>query len=68
MTLKQKKCWNCKHRTEGFKIGKLTHYHCLSPTYVEKKKNNIEVSPWDTLRIFGDTCDEHEFREKEEAK
>lgn len=23
-----KKCWNCKHRTQAFKIGKLTHYHC----------------------------------------
>ena len=57
-----KKCWNCKHRTQAFKIGKLTHYHCISPTYEKQHKEGVAISPWETLRVFSDSCDEHEFR------
>lgn len=59
---KKRKCYNCKHRTEAFKIGKLTHYHCMSPTYTKQHNEGIDIHPWDTLRVFSDTCDEHEFR------
>lgn len=57
-----KKCFNCKfrHRTEGFKIGKLTHYHCQSPTYQNLIDSGVIPSPWETIRVFGDSCNEHE--------
>lgn len=57
-----KKCWNCKHRTKSFKVGKLTHYHCMSPTYEKQHKEGVKISTWETLRVFSDSCDEHEFR------
>lgn len=57
-----KKCWNCKHRTQAFKVGKLTHYHCMSPTYEKQHKEGVAISPWETLRVFSDSCDEHELR------
>lgn len=71
--VKNRKCYNCKHRTEAFKVGKLTHYHCMSPSYKPVgnalhrfvKLNTtigIAISPWETLRVFSDNCDEHEFR------
>lgn len=60
--MKKPKCYNCKHRTIGFKILNLTHYHCMSPTYEKMFKDDIDFSPWDTLRVFSDTCNEHEFR------
>lgn len=56
------KCYNCKHRTDAFKIGKLTHYHCVSPTYKKMNREGKSISPWETLRVFSDSCDEHEFR------
>ena len=59
---KKRKCYNCKHRTEAFKVGKLTHYHCMSPTYTKQHNDGIDISPWETLRVFSDSCDEHEFR------
>ena len=58
----KKRCYNCKHRTDGFKIGNLTHYHCKAPSFMEKHKTH-DVSAWDTLVVFSDSCDEHEFRE-----
>jgi hypothetical protein len=57
-----KKCWNCKHRTQAFKVGKLTHYHCMSPTYEKQHDAGVGISPWETLRVFSDSCDEHELR------
>jgi uncharacterized protein (DUF3820 family) len=62
LTDKKYKCYNCKHRTEAFKVGKLTHYHCMSPTYKKQHNEGIDISPWETLRVFSDTCDEHELR------
>lgn len=59
---KKRKCYNCKHRTEGFKLGKLTHYHCMSPTYTKQYNAGVDTSPWESLRVFSDNCDEHEFR------
>jgi len=59
---KERKCYNCKHRTEAFKVGKSTHYHCMSPTYIKQYNEGIDISPWETLRVSSDTCDEHEFR------
>ena len=60
--MKKSKCYNCKFKSPAFKIGKLTHYHCYSPTYEKQNKEGVHVSPWETLRVFSDTCDEHEFK------
>jgi hypothetical protein len=56
------KCYNCKNRTEAFKIRKLTHYHCMSPTYQKMADDGDSPNPWETLRVFSDTCSEHEYR------
>lgn len=63
---KQKKphCYNCKFAGQGFKIGKLTHHHCEDEKqYNQEKHDNGEFTAWDTLRVFSDTCDNHEFKE-----
>ena len=57
------KCYNCKFATEGFKVGNLTHHHCCGPEYEAKDKAGEFVSPWDTLREWYDTCDDHQFKE-----
>lgn len=54
------KCYNCKHGGKQFKIDKVTHLHCLHVLH----KNS---SPWDTLCLFSDRCELHEFKEKKEA-
>ena len=59
---KNRKCYNCKYRTEAFKIGKLTYYHCMSPTYTKQYNEGVYISPWETLRVFSDSCDEHDFK------
>jgi len=61
-----KKCWNCKHRTKGFKVGNLTHYHCMSPTYQKQHDSGEYVNAWETLRVFSDTCNEHESNKVKE--
>lgn len=61
--MKKPKCYNCKHAGNQFKIVKLTHLHCGNPKeYTQDKFDNNEFSPWDTLRVFSDTCEAHEFK------
>lgn len=62
-TSKQKhaKCYNCIHRGSQFKIAGKTHMHCEHPKHEESLKN-YELSPWDTLREFWETCEDHEFK------
>lgn len=57
------KCHNCKHASKGFKIGNSTHHQCLHPKHKEPMKN-FEISPWDTLQEFWNTCNDHELKEK----
>lgn len=57
-----KRCFNCKYRTESFKVGKITSYHCWAPSWVLKHENGVDISPWDTLVSFYHTCNEHKFR------
>lgn len=59
---KQLKCWSCKHRTNAFKIKNLTHYHCIAPSYQKQADTGDPPSPWDTLRVFSDSCNEHKLR------
>ena len=60
---KRAKCYNCKHSGAQFNINKLTHLHCESPEkYTQEKFDNNEFGPWDTLRVFSDTCKNHRFK------
>lgn len=62
---KKAKCYNCKHKGNTFKIGKLTHTHCEDPRqYSQEGWDNDEFDAWETLRVFSDTCDKHEFQKK----
>ena len=59
------KCHNCKNSSKQFKVIKLTHVHCYNPKeYTQEKADTGEFSAWDTLRVFSDTCSDHEFKEK----
>ncbi len=65
--MKKRKCYNCKHSTKGFKVFYLTHHHCCDPTkYSEEKWDKGEFCAWDTLRVFSDTCENHEFKDKKQ--
>lgn len=62
---KKPKCYNCKFATEGFKVGDLTHHHCLNPiNYPDGQLEAGEVSPWDTLREWWSTCNNHQIKEQ----
>ncbi len=58
---KKRKCHNCKHSGHQFKINKLTHLHCEHPKYEELSKD-VNFSPWETLCVFSETCEDHEFK------
>ena len=60
---KKPRCHNCKFAGHQFKINKLTHLHCADPTlYNQETFDKGEFCAWDTLRVFNDTCDNHEFK------
>ena len=61
MENRKPRCYNCKHVSESFKISKLTHYHCLNPKFKE-----VHTSPWDSLRVFSEKCNDHEFKPKKD--
>ena len=61
--MKKPRCYNCKHAGKQFKIDKLTHLHCENEKiYTNEMYKNGEVHPYDTLRVFNNTCDKHEFK------
>lgn len=59
--IKKAKCYNCKHASSAFKIAGKTHHQCNHPNH-EAGFESGELSPWDTLQEFYNTCDSHEFR------
>ena len=61
------RCHNCKFRGEYFRLSDsgINHCHCLHPKYEEQFKSGVQVSPWDTLKEFWQTCDDHQFKEVE---
>ena len=60
---KKPRCHNCKFAGNQFKINKLTHLHCADPKeYTQEKFDNGDFCAWDTLRVFNDTCYNHEFK------
>ena len=58
--VKNPKCHNCKHASGGFKIAGSTHHQCIHPKHQPGFESG-ELSAWDTLRTFYDTCESHEF-------
>jgi len=59
---KRARCHNCKYGGEQFKINTLTHLHCEDPKqYTQEKFDNNEFGPWDSLKEFSDTCEDHKF-------
>ena len=66
---KKKICHNCKHRGDYFKIPPLkprTYHHCNHPDWAAKFKAGDNVSAWDTLNEFWDTCNKFESNETPE--
>ena len=55
------KCHNCKHSSTGFKIAGNTHHQCNHPKHEEGFKSG-ELSPWDTLQEWYNSCESHEFK------
>ncbi len=55
------KCHNCKHASPAFKVGKKTYHQC---NHIKHKSGMLsgEISAWDTLQEWYNTCDTHEFR------
>ncbi len=58
------KCYNCKHAGQQFKVHNLTHLHCEHPKWSEEDMKSGKISPWDTLCVFSETCNDHEFKPK----
>lgn len=63
------RCFNCRFAGPPFKIAGVTHYICEHPSHVEKEKSNPgEVSPFEMLMEFWNTCDMHELKEANEPQ
>ncbi len=63
MKARKKMCGNCKHSGKGFKIDKMTHYHCEDKEqFTQEGFDRGEFTPWDTLRKFSEDCGNHQFK------
>jgi hypothetical protein len=62
----RKRCHNCIFAGEMFRIIGKGHLHCTHPNMDKPESwyDKESRSPWDSLREFWDTCDEHKFKEK----
>jgi len=58
---KNKKCYNCEYASKGFKLGSTTHHQCNHPKH-EKGFNSGDLTAWDTLQEFWQTCEDHKFK------
>ena len=64
VSVKKRKCYNCKFAGKQFKITNLTHLHCENETiFPVEKWESGELSPWDSLQVFSDVCEFHEFKD-----
>ncbi len=55
---KKPKCYNCIFASPAFKIAGKTHHQCCHPKH-QKGFETGELSPWDTLQEFYNTCTDH---------
>jgi hypothetical protein len=58
--MRKRKCYNCQHASNAFKVHKLTHHHCNLP-----ERQISQGWGWHTLQVYSDTCDKHELIQKE---
>jgi hypothetical protein len=56
-----RKCFNCKLASNAFKIAGKTHHQCCHPKH-EAGFENGELSAWDTLQEWYNSCESHELR------
>jgi hypothetical protein len=56
-----RKCFNCKHASNAFKIAGKTHHQCCHPKH-EAGFESGELSAWDTLQEWYNSCESHELR------
>lgn len=62
---KKPKCYNCKFAGKQFKVNNLTHLHCEDEKqYPREKWESGELTAWDSLQQFNWTCENHEFKTK----
>lgn len=61
--MENKRCFNCKHAGQQFKVGKVTHLHCEHPKYTDEDFESGKLTAWDTLCKFSDTCIDHEYKQ-----
>lgn len=61
--IKKPKCYNCKYSGQTFKLGNVSHQHCEHPKYTKEQFESGELSAWDTVNKFSDTCQDHSFRD-----
>jgi len=64
-TNKKPRCHNCKFSGPQFKIGKLTHLHCESHVMERYFQEHENPSPWHSLRVFNNSCNDHQFKQIE---
>lgn len=65
MKEKQAKCYNCKFAGKQFKIANMTHLHCENEKkYPSAKFETGELTAWDSLQEFSNTCALHEFKDR----
>ena len=64
MEPKHKKCYNCKHASEPFKIAGKTHHTCVHPKWTKEGFDSGGFHPFDTLMEFWQTCEDHELLTK----
>lgn len=62
--MKKARCYNCKFGGHPFKIGKLTLLHCEDPERYSREayERGDFDSPWETLRVFSESCKIHKFK------
>lgn len=61
---KKSKCYNCKFAGKQFKVSNVTHLHCGDDKqYPKEKWESGELTAWDSLQKFSDTCEFHEFKD-----
>lgn len=58
----KKRCYNCKHRSETFKVSGKTYLHCYHPKYKEEDMQSGKITPWDTLCEFWNSCGDFELK------
>jgi hypothetical protein len=50
------------HGGDQFKVNNKTHLHCGHPKYKAEDFESGELTAWDTLMEFSQTCKDHEFK------